>query len=49
MHKIILDEETKTAKVDLYAIEQINKFVSDEKEYVLQPEFGRWMVEGIIF
>jgi glutamate--cysteine ligase catalytic subunit len=34
------------AKVDLYAIEQVNHFESDDKEYVLQPEFGRWMVES---
>jgi glutamate--cysteine ligase catalytic subunit len=43
----VIDDESKTAKIDLYAIEQVNNFENDEsKEFVLQPEFGRWMVES---
>jgi hypothetical protein len=47
LHKVSLDNVEKKAMIDLSGNRDINEFHDDEsKHFILQQEFGKWMVEG---
>lgn len=53
-HKIFVDDKDKSVLIDLTAEHDIVKFIKNheenksEEEFIMQFEFGKWMIEGNI-
>jgi hypothetical protein len=54
-HKIHIDDENKSVLIDLTAESDIFKFSKKREEnmkveeFVMQFEYGKWMIESILF
>lgn len=46
-HKVCIDDDTQKATMDLSGEIDVVKFDNTpDKQYVLQFEYGKWMIEG---
>lgn len=45
-HKVLFDHDKNSVKIDLDAYKEVDKHQNVLSDYIYQPEYGKWMIEG---